>query len=60
MSDFLYRGHKNDHFCAAATFLLSPFGRQYVVSGSEDSKVYLWDLQTKEVVHKLEGHKGGS
>ena len=27
-----------------------------VVSGSEDSKVYLWDLQTKEVVQTLTGH----
>ena len=26
------------------------------VSGSEDNSVYLWDLQSKEIVQKLEGH----
>ena len=31
---------------------------QWIVSGSEDSQVYIWNLQTKEVVQKLEGHTG--
>jgi COMPASS component SWD3 len=26
------------------------------VSGSEDRSVYIWDVQTKQVVQKLEGH----
>jgi COMPASS component SWD3 len=26
------------------------------VSGSEDKKVYIWDLQTREIVQTLEGH----
>ena len=26
------------------------------MSGSEDNKVYLWDLQSREVVQILEGH----
>jgi COMPASS component SWD3 len=26
------------------------------VSGSEDGCVYIWDVQTKEVVQKMEGH----
>lgn len=29
---------------------------KYVVSGSEDKCVYLWELQTRKVVQKLEGH----
>ena len=29
-----------------------------MVSGSEDSKVYIWDLQTREVLQVLEGHRG--
>jgi WD40 repeat protein len=29
-----------------------------VVSGSEDSKVYIWDLQTREILQVLEGHRG--
>lgn len=27
-------------------------------AGSEDHKIYLWNLQTKEIVQTLEGHKG--
>lgn len=29
-----------------------------MVSGSEDAKVYVWDLQSREVVQALEGHRG--
>ena len=28
------------------------------MSGSEDNMVYIWNLQTKEIVQKLEGHTG--
>ena len=31
-------------------------GRQLVLSGSEDGKAYLWDLQSKQQVQTLEGH----
>lgn len=34
-------------------------GGKWIVSGSEDGKVVLWDLQTREIVQVLEGHKGG-
>ena len=27
------------------------------MSGSEDGKVWLWDLQTREVVQVLQGHE---
>ncbi len=33
---------------------------QWIVSGSEDHMVYIWNLQTKEVVQKLDGHTGAS
>ena len=33
-------------------------GGKHVVSGSEDGKVYIWDLQTRQVVQVLDGHKG--
>lgn len=29
---------------------------QWIVSGSEDNMVYIWNLQSKEVVQKLQGH----
>ena len=28
------------------------------MSGSEDNMVYIWNLQTKEIVQKLQGHTG--
>jgi COMPASS component SWD3 len=28
------------------------------VSGSEDSKIYIWDLQSREIAQILDGHKG--
>jgi COMPASS component SWD3 len=28
------------------------------VSGSEDAKIYVWDLQSREVLQVLEGHRG--
>ena len=31
-------------------------GGKWIVSGSEDNKVYLWDLQSREIVQVLEGH----
>lgn len=42
-----------------ALTLLSPFVcDQWIVSGSEDNLVYIWNLQTKEIVQKLQGHTG--
>ena len=29
-----------------------------MVSGSEDHKIYLWDVQSRDVVQVLEGHTG--
>ena len=34
------------------------FGLQWIVSGSEDQHVYIWNLQSKEVVQRLAGHTG--
>ncbi len=32
-------------------------GGKWIVSGSEDNHVYIWNLQTKEIVQKLAGKK---
>lgn len=29
---------------------------QYVITGSEDHKIYIWDLHTGSIVNRLEGH----
>mmetsp|Transcript_19716 Transcript_19716/g.66274 ORF Transcript_19716/g.66274 Transcript_19716/m.66274 type:complete len:201 (+) Transcript_19716:455-1057(+) len=47
-----YTGHRNEKFCCVAEF-----GRKNrVIAGSEDGKVYLWNMQTKAVEDALEGH----
>lgn len=32
------------------------FFLKWIVSGSEDNMVYIWNLQSKEVVQRLQGH----
>lgn len=49
-----YTGHVNRTYCISSTFSVT--NGQYIVSGSEDRCVYLWDLQVKQMVQRLEGH----
>lgn len=46
----------NRTFCIPACFITTK--GQYLVSGSEDCKIYIWDLQTRQVLQVLEGHRG--
>jgi COMPASS component SWD3 len=58
-----YKGHANSRFSINTCFVLKPGDKEaekYVVTGSEDGKVYLYNLHTKEVVQTLRGHGSGS
>ncbi|XP_072989245.1 COMPASS-like H3K4 histone methylase component WDR5B [Typha latifolia] len=49
-----YTGHVNRRYCITSTFSVT--NGKYIVSGSEDNCVYIWDLQGKNMIQKLEGH----
>lgn len=59
-----YMGHRNGKYSIASGWVVQRGqkgkeggkGKTYVISGSEDSDVYLWDVQTKQVVQILIGH----
>lgn len=47
----------NDNINSTTTKLPSLIPPLMIVSGSEDNRIYLWDLQTRKVVQTLAAHK---
>lgn len=53
-----YSGHTNLRFSLQAAFVVNdPDHKKYVVSGSEDHHVYIWDLNTRTVAGLLRGRR---
>lgn len=54
-----YQGHKNEKFSIAGTFGVYGDGdRAFVASGSEDNSLIIWDVSSKDMLQRLEGHEG--
>lgn len=56
-----YQGHTNTKFSLGGSF--GVYGSQdypfaFIVSGSEDGSIWFWDVKTKTVLQRLEGHEG--
>jgi COMPASS component SWD3 len=48
-----YSGHTNKEFCLNALFY-----DDFIVAGSEDGRILIWNIQTRQVVHEWQAHKG--
>mmetsp|Transcript_29026 Transcript_29026/g.48778 ORF Transcript_29026/g.48778 Transcript_29026/m.48778 type:complete len:306 (+) Transcript_29026:45-962(+) len=55
---FSYTGHKNEKYSIHSSIISCPNLGSYILSGSEDGKAYLWDINSKEVHSTHEAHQG--
>ncbi len=58
-----YQGHKNEKFSVSGAHGMytnkeETERRAFVVSGSEDGKIFTWDVQSKDILQIMEGHEG--
>lgn len=49
-----YQGHLNKDYCVMSC--LSTVNGKWVLSGSEDNQLYMWELNSCQIVGKLSGH----
>lgn len=49
-----YTGHANSQYSVSSAFSVTNGKR--IVSGSEDNCVYMWELNSRKLLQKLEGH----
>jgi COMPASS component SWD3 len=52
-----YQGHENSKLSLSGTFGVAGT-EAFIVSGSENGELLFWDVRTKEVVQRAEGHQG--
>lgn len=52
-----YQGHKNQSFAVGGCFGTLD-GTPFIAAASEDGNIVLWDVKTKDVLQRINGHKG--
>lgn len=56
-----YQGHQNTKYSLSGAFGTYGFPGQeqyaFIASGSEDNNIFLWDVRSKNMLQKLEGHE---
>ncbi|KAK7417982.1 WD domain protein [Neonectria punicea] len=52
-----YQGHLNEKFAVGGCFGVLD-GEPFVASASEDGSIVLWDVKSKAILQRIEGHKG--
>jgi len=50
-----YTGHQFNDYCIFGSFFLHN-DKKYIISGSADNSVYIWDLNSRELIQSLPGH----
>ena len=58
-----YQGHTNEKYSLSGAVGVyanvdESERRAFVVSGSEDGRIFTWDIQSKEILQTMEGHEG--
>ena len=58
-----YQGHKNEKYSLAGAHGVYTNKEEtercgFVVSGSEDGKIFTWDINSKELLQVMDGHEG--
>jgi COMPASS component SWD3 len=51
-----YTGHVNSKYCVFSDFALANPKQPKIITGSEDGKVYIYDLQTRQNLQVLDAH----
>ncbi|KAI9840728.1 MAG: WD domain protein [Sclerophora amabilis] len=52
-----YQGHQNNRFSLGGAF--GRYGDEaFIVSGSEDGSMVIWDVKSKVILQRLQGHEG--
>jgi len=51
-----FSGHQFNNYCIYGSFFITPGDPKRIISGSADKSVCIWNINTTELVQKLNGH----